>query len=318
MSDFFDRLEGELRGAVARSAAPESATRPRPSRRRAGGGLVVALASGAAIAVAVIAIGVTGHGGSSGRSSSHESACTRKLFAGLGVLRRPQTAADRAFQPPPLPEAQPIPERKGLLSSGGAAYAPLRINLVPSLTRLARTLPGGRRVFLVVYAPPPAGLAADLGDEVWAYLTTPGTRSPVSLGSPLSGAFLSSLDKLPPLDYAATFIALVPDGVARVVWTFPRQTIPSFKAPGGRVFPGRVVRGATLVATVSGNVAAVGARHPVEPFPSSTTWLAADGHVIAAAKFPGTFFPLLPRHPSGRASIPLRATATGTPLSKAC
>ena len=308
MSDFFDRLEHQLRGAVTRAAEPASTAAVR-RRRIPTGGLGVALASAAGIAVAVVLIVVTGHGRRPARvAAPTASACTRKLFDGLGVLRRPQTAADRAFTPP----------RPGTPQSGTSGYAPLQLTPVPGLTRLAATLPGGHRLFFVVYAPP-SGLTVLSGDEVSAYLTGPGGSSPSLVTEIISGAFLSILDDQPPIPLAlpgrsTMYLGIVPDRVARVVWTFPRQVVPTFTAPGGKVFPRRVIPGGRLTAAVRGNVAVSRPTH-LGGFPS-TTWLAADGRIISRKRAPV----IQQTSTVATGTQPITETATGTPvpLSQAC
>lgn len=66
------------------------------------------------------------------------SGCTRELFDDLAVLRRPQTTADRTFDP--------ATERVFGISQDAAAKS--EYALVPQLGRLARTLPNGLRVYL--------------------------------------------------------------------------------------------------------------------------------------------------------------------------
>ncbi len=95
------------------------------------GNVIVALASLAAVALAVGALLLAGHGGSRPAPAAPVPAGARALVAKLAVLRRPQTAADRT-----LPAGMHNP------------------SLIGSLTRLAVTIPdpaGGEvRVFVTV------------------------------------------------------------------------------------------------------------------------------------------------------------------------
>jgi hypothetical protein len=73
----------------------------------------------------------------------------------------------------------------------------------------------------------------------------------------------------------------VPDRVARVEWTFPRERLP--RLPGQA--RGRVIHAATVTARVTGNVAA--ARMVPGAFiePSATIWFDAAGRRIRTFRF---------------------------------
>jgi hypothetical protein len=91
MSDYFDRLEKELRGAVVRAAGA------RRGRRFPVAGLATALAACAAVVVVVLAAALIGHGrgGSAPGGVAAVPALARALVNELEILRRPQTATDR-------------------------------------------------------------------------------------------------------------------------------------------------------------------------------------------------------------------------------
>jgi hypothetical protein len=151
---------------------------------------------------------------------------------------------------------------------------------------MARTLPGGRRVFLVVYRATGVDSRRRVGDPVVAYVVGPGPGSVAPAGSE-SAATLSGLGQARPDDSAGVLLTIVPDGVARVEWTYPREDLL------GRVYSYR-----RIIACVVGNVAAVTAAIPRYPGPSSTIWLTADGHTIKSATYE-VFIPV-PSNPSGK------------------
>jgi hypothetical protein len=319
MSDFFDRLESELRGAVPRAAAGADGVPRRGRARSTAGGLLVGLGSVAAIAVVVLAIAVIGNRGraNTNRGRGHTAAargasgtaCTRQPVSQLAVLRRPQTALDRAFDPNRV-------KITGVSNSGTFPYA-----VVPALTRLARTLPGGERVYFVVYRPTetsipfpdaPTGIRAPAvpqsvpvpqEDLLEVYATRPGAHTAAFVTEVLPGA-LAYEDRQPPLRIANVLLSLMPDGVATVKWTYPRLVVPTVTAPGGHVYRGRVIAGVELTASVQGNVAAAQVPPRSDVFlPSVTRWLAADGRVIKTYRFPVTKFPK---------TIPSSGTVTST------
>jgi hypothetical protein len=326
VSDFFDRLERELKGAVVRAAAsapgseaPEAARRRRA--RRTVNGLLITVGSVAAIAVVVIAIAVTGHdrhgqgrhGQAASVGHSAEFACTRQLFAQLAVLRRPQTAADRTFDPQTV--AGPVPGESHPSSSPLRQSSPSSTSfpgaIEPDLTRLARTLPNGRRVFFVVYKQQSGGFPAS-GQAITTVQVFVVGDQPTSAVSPENffPDLVSNLYRDPPTEVAKVYYSVVPDGVARVEWTFPHETIPAVKEPGGHVLPGRVFPRTELTASVQGNVAAAEApRHPVFA-PPYVTWLAADGHVIKSYQYKVPNFAHLPKSKTVTETL----TAVGAPV----
>jgi hypothetical protein len=303
MSDFFERLEHELRGAVTR-AAPSSAApaQDRSSRHRrlrsSVGAVMVAFASVAAIAVVVIVVALTGHGRHVRASSPPRptaSACTSRLLAAVAVLRRPQTRADRAFNP------------DGNTITGLSQSKPFPYVVVPGLTRRARTLPDGRSVFFVVYRPVGDTRVTQLGDFLQAFVPSPGGRS-AAFVTEVMPPLLSYAYQEPPTKIAGIYLGLVPNGVARVRWTFPREAIPQVKVPGEPVLRAHVIPGAEITANVQGNVAAAKDPNKAVFLPSRATWLAADGQVIKTVKY---FVPS-PRHavPTstvGSETAPMRA-----------
>jgi hypothetical protein len=180
-----------------------------------------------------------------------------QLVSLLAVLRRPQTAADRAV---PWTTAE-VPRR-------------FYDGPVPTLTRRVFTFPGGRGLFMVVLTHPtafgaPPALSPRLGDGValWS-LCCNGSGEPAA-------ALRAHTQLLPeergvPGGHAEYYAySVIPDGVARVKWVFAPLRSPT------RTWPRT-----TIWAKVQNNVAVA----PVVPIPravSSATWYAADGRVVA-------------------------------------
>jgi hypothetical protein len=295
MSDYFDRLESELRGAVARGARgaiPQRRGLPTPTIGR----LATSIAAGAAIAIAVVAIAVVG------RDRAHENPAAapgaRELVAELAVLRRPQTGAERAFTPPPSRFA-----RHGRVSQ--------RPNdIAPSLTRLARTLPDGKQIFLTVFLTSErrGRPATTRAAGVATFVVLPRTRTIVfgnlegatslARGSQPAPGAAASQPAPGPASAGHLILAVVPDGVARVEWLFPRIDLL------GHVYPAR-----KLTARVEGNVAAAPAtpRFGGGDNASKATWLASDGRIIKTSSYE-TFIPV-PNNQTGK-------PAPETPLSR--
>jgi hypothetical protein len=247
----------------------------------------------------------------SGSSASHVQAsalgrptaasCTGRLLAAVAVLRRPQTRADRAFNP------------QRVRITGISQSKPFPYVVVPGLTRLARTLPNGQPVFFVVYRPLPHPLVPSLGDVLQVFVPSPGGRSAAFVTEVLPPA-LSYAYRQPPIRIGDFYLGLVPNGVARVRWTFPREAVPRIRAPGGPVFRAHVISGAEITASVRGNIAA--AKEPPHPvsLPSGATWLAADGNELKAVKY---YVPTFPVHgiPKSTGTVTLRLSGTPVPAS---
>jgi hypothetical protein len=261
VSDYFDRLEMELRGAVARAAAgasgaPDSAgpdAGPRRRRRFPVAGLATGLAACAAVVVVVLAVALIGHGrGGSGVAAVPAGA--RALVDELAILRRPQTAADRG--------APALPPR----SSGQFTGA-----VVPSLTRMVYTAPGIGVYLMVARALPTAhGPGQTVG-----YILLESVSARSSNGAGYSGVASVGGDRalLPePTPIGGRITGIVPDSVARVRWAFSRN--PQSGSTGQPV---------TIVARPHENVVNV-ALHRIDA--PAVTWYAAGGHVILHVKAP--------------------------------
>jgi hypothetical protein len=226
-------------------------------RRRAGTVSAIALAAAIAVAVAVGAVMWGGHRRAAvGASASGVPSGARQLISLLAVLRRPQTAADRAV-PWLADEVQRRPFDQP----------------VPTLTRRVFTFPNGRGLFMVVVRHPAVGVPQSPpvrrldGVALWS-LCCNGTAQPaVSLRAHTQ--LLPEERGVP--DAHATYYAysIVPDGVARVRWVF--AALRSATQIRSRV---------TAWATVHNNVAVAAVTPRPRPV-LSATWYAADGHVIA-------------------------------------
>ncbi len=236
-ADLMQHLRGELPRRRARSR--------RFSRLRfpsVGGVFAAAVACGA-LAFAALIFVFLGHRHPHPTTSGPGPS---QLIAKLAVLRRPQTAADRAF---------PSSALRGLREEEGP--------FVPRLTRLVATLHGARLFLFVVrpseaLAPSQGPLwSASLGDRVVVVdARTPPLALPVPAAE-LRDPYLASTWVGPAQkDY---FVELVPDGVKRVHIVFR----------GGSVYAKPVDN--TVIA-----LAPPGSNETVR----SVTWYGASGHVI--------------------------------------
>lgn len=261
----------------------------------------VALVAAVALVVVLFALSGGGSARASRGSPTHleaggGSGCTRELLTDLAVLRRHQTAVDRAFDP--------TTARISGLSQSPSFKPDYR--LVPKLSRLARALPNGSDVYLAVYAPAAGSPEALVGDTVYAYVVEPHSED-ASYAGQESAPFLSTAVSQPPMDINGMFVQIVPTQVVEVSWAFPREQIP--KVPG--VAPAKTIPAETLTAHVIGNIAAVKKSVDAFGFPSVVTWLAANGHEIKTTHFPAVNF----SHISSSATGTATATVTGTPIT---
>ena len=175
------------------------------------------------------------------------------LIGRLAVLQRPQTPADV------LPAGVTLPA----LGQG---------TVIPSLTRLVAT-PAGASVYLVVFTPARGSLPlwrASLGDQVSlvsvtaarAALTEPVPAVDLSNGNSVAiiGPSSRSPNPLAP-DY---YVGIVPNGVARVAWTFA-----NFQRKHRYVVNAQAASNVVVAPFDSG-----------APFLLRATWYAADGALI--------------------------------------
>ena len=224
-------------------------------RRRWRSGLrVVAVAASVGAVVAVTAIALVAGHGSRGPAQGPPTA-RQRLIDTLGVLRRPQTVADRSFAQPGWPEPPRAP---------GSTIRPDR-----SLIRLATVAPWGAKAFLVpLTAPTNHVLARGLGETVALWVQGIGWSDFSTVGEIRSGSAWG-----PQRSYrrrngtvGSRFFEIVPDGVARVGFYTHVQLRP-FRTGG------------LVTAVVHHNIAAfqvkgAGARVV------TAVWYAAHGRVI--------------------------------------
>lgn len=186
--------------------------------------------------------------GASGSAGVQAGVGAQALVAKLAVLRRPQTAADM------LPAGLHL------------ARFPRSGAIVASLTRLVATPPGAR-LFVVVTTPasgPRSLWSPKLGDQV-AIVAVTGATGEQSVAIPAADLTDANQLETPPVTgRTASAIAnsyqvgIVPDGVARVSWTFANRQLR----------PGRVVNLA-----VSNNIAL----NRSSGLLLSARWFTADG-----------------------------------------
>lgn len=196
-----------------------------------------------------------------------------QLLANFAVLRRHQTSADRSWRTPPP----------------GSYERPL-----PRLTRLARQLPDGTRIFLTVqqYTGPgwpsvyPAGkyeldiyIVAAKRKYVVGTNFGPNVNYNVFPISTLLPPFFAR--HYPPEPKTPTWASIIPDGASRVRWTFScggcrrgqRPVTVSVRAAGN-------VAAALIPATEPGRQpSGTGRRHWQ---PMSITWYGRGGRVVAS------------------------------------
>jgi hypothetical protein len=225
------------------------------------------------------------------------SGCTRELFDDLAVLSRPQTAADRTFDP--------ATARVSGINQGGPAKS--EYALVRHLGRLARTLPNGSRVYLATYAPTTESPEALVGDMVYAFVAQAHGHDATFAGEE-SAPFLATAVRRPPMNVDHLLVEIVPNPVSAVRWTFRRERIPKVAGVSGA----KVIPGGTVTANVVGNVAAAKRLPGAFGLPSVATWMAAGGRVIK------TFHFAVPNFSSISTSRTVTATMTGTATPIGC
>jgi hypothetical protein len=256
-----ERDLGELveRRWAAREGGARGSAEPRIRRRRFAPGAFVALAGVAvAVAVAVLAVVLLGHRGPAVRGGpvttaselSRDDLVPRSrptlgwLLPHFEVLRRPQTAGDLVSQ---------VQVR---VYGGG---------VISSLTRVARTLPGGARVILTVSRQGGGGRVVLL---LWV------VRGGQIGGEPYDAdvGYTVSPGSLAWNGRSEVWASLVPDGVARVRWVFPRQN-----GVRTHVYPRPLV----IDVPVQGNVAAAEVERSATWEPAVVTWYDRAGRVLA-------------------------------------
>jgi hypothetical protein len=261
---------------------------------RTSGAVAAFAVSVAAVVVVVVVVALAGHGSHERESittatepqtwSQQLQASRRALIDELAPLRRPQTAAERAF-------AQTLNQHQVPFSYSDAT-------IDRSLVRYAMTTPWGERLYLVpltpstrqqvrardgakVHAPAPVEdvVVYSTGGRDWA----PGNAARVRSGTVGSSHWGPG--------GAATGLTqgfdLVPDGVANVTYVLPRQ--PDGAQYGYPTYPS-VQR---LTVPVQGNIAAYQTRRRLSDR-QVRIWHAADGRVLRQFGNPATAANVVP------------------------
>lgn len=233
-------------------------------------------------AVALVTLGVSGHGDRLGATSPAKAsigapnsltwrqrlqASRQALIDELAPLRRRQTASERALARTLTPDDVP--------------YYYINETIDRSLVRYATTTPWGERVYLVPVAPwSPQRINCCGGsgylppvDAVVAYsrrsgFMAYGTASRILRGAPSidTGTYSHGVLAL------SRSVSIVPDGVTKVSWILPRQ--PGGAEWGWPTYP----RVGHLSVSVHGNVAA--AESPRFGRTEVETWYTASGRIF--------------------------------------
>lgn len=266
------------------------------------GGVGVAVA----LTVAVIALIAVGH--RQGGATQSTPASSGPLFSILGVLRRPQTAADRAAVLEPAVARYQALERVAQANHAGPRLERELLRLraaarVPDpLARLAAVTPWGQRVILVPYR---AGAHWELCMD---FTDVPGRVGggggdcgltagliEAGQGSSLEGAGRGFAGG----STAVRLFIVVPDGVAKVAFVLPRQG----SVPGGPVYSHSL----SVLVPVHNNVAFAQVNRQCCNGNLVTQWYAANGQLIRVTGNPAA---------SNRIS-PAPKPTPETPLSRA-
>jgi hypothetical protein len=255
MTSGFDQLERELRDAEQRLAAQRRSVHPRV-RRLFPSGAAIAVVCGSLVAVVIALAALTLSGRPARPIGASALPRGRTLTAELAVLRQPQTAAARAFN------------HSALLDHIAKVF---RQRPNASQTRAAR-LPGGAELFFYVLPPAQHRHARN---QLWAVVQPGGvlqSQTAQTIRKPHDPTPAGGLSP----GKSTHYYEIVPDGVARVRWEFPRQAIGG---PGpGPVYP----KPLEVTVAVHDNVAAFTIPPPERGYASVDTWYAADGSVIAS------------------------------------
>jgi hypothetical protein len=223
-----------------------------------GGGLIgrrTLVLGGATLSCVALLGWFAGSGALAGGLRAQVSAdSSAALIARLAVLRRPQTPADV------LPSSARLPSLDGA-------------RIMPALTRLVAT-PPDVSVYLAVFTPVTRGSpplwSPSLGDQVaLVWVTSQGAdlTAPVPAAELADGNRVALIGFLPRVTHSTGpdyQVGIVPDGVARVAWTFANGADKH--------------RYAVSVA-IANNVGVV-PFHRGTLFLSRATWYAADGTVV--------------------------------------
>ena len=279
-ANYFDRLEAELRAAVPHANHQRARVWRRWRGWRPGvGGLGVGFSVAVTLVVFVVAVVLLGHRhaparppvshhrlvGPSGGSQYPLAAVPtlQQLLDNFAVLRRAQTPQDRTWH-----------------GRGGGVGA----RQLSGLTRLARTLPGGARVYLDVQQfTTPGQLNTAAGSYVLniTIVEHPGSGS----GTSFMPSVNYNVYPIPSTGNNAIFASVIPDGVSTAQWTFgcPPRRASARSCAGGhpRTYTVPVINNVAasrlgLPGHTPGRACPACARAP------QVTWFSASGQVVAS------------------------------------
>ena len=188
-----------------------------------------------------------------------------QIVSELSVLRRPQTPADRAARP--------------------SCPSPCRTRYLPTMTRLARTLPDGRRVFLSVWRETTFQSSAPAGGyRVVAFVAAAAgvprlNAQSLSSISVLVGDQLTVVPSADASSASPLWTAIVPDAVSHVRWTFGcrhRNCPDALRAP------------ITIDVPAVKNVTAARVAQTAQQarVPTRVDWYDRRGHLLASFAIP--------------------------------
>jgi hypothetical protein len=273
------------------------------------GGAVFAFA--ASVAIAVGAIVLLGHPHRNSQSLTG-GATERQLAAQYAVLWRPQTVVDRAAGLGPLARLNRPGRSEAYTQSPSGKITnrqtkiivrPAHYTDIPALTRVIERDGTTVTLFVLRASPNPAfhgQIPRAAQNNLHGYLLVASLSGPkprLALVAPLPLRRLATRTALNTM--TDKVVAVVPDGVARVRWTWPRQFNPDTFTYEPAL---------SVEATVRDNVAIAATARMRFIAPLTATWYAADGTVIKSITNPNN------RQQLGTAQ--LAKPAPQTPLSR--
>jgi hypothetical protein len=218
-----DRLCGPhspltLAPPITRSRGPAHRRCPAASRRRVTVLVPMRISYVGIRRVAIAAVAATtlvaGYGGG---STGHADLSRQGLVRLLGVVRRPQTSADR--NPAVLVAIRRLPSSRFSAQFGSRPDAPL--------IRLVGVAPWGGKLYLVPFAAPTSEPQCEGTGRACAYL--PPQETIAVSGAGFTGAFtlasISAGSALVGSPGTGHWALVVPDGVSRVAFMWPRQDL---------------------------------------------------------------------------------------------
>jgi hypothetical protein len=286
----FHEFENELHALAGRSSAAEPVSRARRGPRVVrlnGASDAIPFAVSVAVVIAVVAT-VLAFSGRDRSPTAGQPATPLALNANtsaLAVLQRAQTKEDRTL-PAVAGRAARLGGRRGSGLSSQTVESFLR-GAIPRSMRYAQTLPDGREVFLTRVRDPTVhqpllGLWIVAPDGSWRHgqpvlHTTVGLPdNRIARIQALAGPSCEVNSGPTGVHSGVTDWSIVPDGVSRVRWQFPREGVG--RGDRGPLTLDVPVHGNTAVATIPG-------RTLCDP-PRVVALYAASGQVIARAALP--------------------------------